>query len=79
MRSEQVTILLLSSSLGCVASSASSPLGSWFGGMDIEAAFHTVGEFGPYQKRAVAVLVLTQVCHVPTPRFERIEAGKGGG
>ncbi|XP_047207196.1 solute carrier family 22 member 15 [Girardinichthys multiradiatus] len=29
--------------------------------MDIEAAFHTVGEFGPYQKRAVTVLVLAQV------------------
>ncbi|XP_038143404.1 solute carrier family 22 member 15 isoform X1 [Cyprinodon tularosa] len=29
--------------------------------MDIETAFHTVGEFGPYQKRAVAALVLVQV------------------
>ncbi|XP_072246632.1 solute carrier family 22 member 15 isoform X2 [Leuresthes tenuis] len=29
--------------------------------MDIEAAFHVVGEFGPYQKRAVTVLVLAQV------------------
>ncbi|KAM4729972.1 solute carrier family 22 member 15 isoform 2-T2 [Anableps anableps] len=29
--------------------------------MDIETAFHTVGEFGPYQKRAVTVLVLAQV------------------
>ncbi|XP_069033334.1 solute carrier family 22 member 15 isoform X1 [Embiotoca jacksoni] len=29
--------------------------------MDLEEAFKTVGEFGPYQKRAVAVLVLTQV------------------
>ncbi|XP_042358128.1 solute carrier family 22 member 15 [Plectropomus leopardus] len=29
--------------------------------MDLEEAFHVVGEFGPYQKRAVAVLVLTQV------------------
>ncbi|KAM9726848.1 LOW QUALITY PROTEIN: solute carrier family 22 member 15 [Menidia menidia] len=29
--------------------------------MDIEAAFQIVGEFGPYQKRAVAVLVLAQV------------------
>lgn len=30
-------------------------------GMDLEEAFQLVGEFGPYQKRAVAVLVLTQV------------------
>lgn len=30
--------------------------------MDLEEAFQVVGEFGPYQKRAVAVLVLTQVC-----------------
>ncbi|XP_013878466.1 solute carrier family 22 member 15 isoform X1 [Austrofundulus limnaeus] len=29
--------------------------------MDIEAAFQIVGEFGPYQKRAVTVLVLSQV------------------
>uniref|UniRef100_A0A4W6BR64 Solute carrier family 22 member 15 n=1 Tax=Lates calcarifer TaxID=8187 RepID=A0A4W6BR64_LATCA len=29
--------------------------------MDLEDAFQVVGEFGPYQKRAVAVLVLTQV------------------
>ncbi|XP_054590619.1 solute carrier family 22 member 15 isoform X2 [Nothobranchius furzeri] len=29
--------------------------------MDIEAAFQVVGEFGPYQKRAVTVLVLAQV------------------
>ncbi|KAM7408245.1 hypothetical protein PAMA_002106 [Pampus argenteus] len=29
--------------------------------MDLEEAFQTVGEFGPYQRRAVAVLVLTQV------------------
>lgn len=29
--------------------------------MDLEEAFQVVGEFGPYQKRAVAVLVLTQV------------------
>ncbi|XP_035519345.1 solute carrier family 22 member 15 [Morone saxatilis] len=29
--------------------------------MDLEEAFKVVGEFGPYQKRAVAVLVLTQV------------------
>lgn len=29
--------------------------------MDIEAAFQVVGEFGPFQKRAVAVLALTQV------------------
>ncbi|XP_029031542.1 solute carrier family 22 member 15 isoform X2 [Betta splendens] len=29
--------------------------------MDLEAAFQAVGEFGPYQQRAVAVLVLTQV------------------
>uniref|UniRef100_A0A3Q1HF88 Solute carrier family 22 member 15 n=1 Tax=Acanthochromis polyacanthus TaxID=80966 RepID=A0A3Q1HF88_9TELE len=28
--------------------------------MDLEEAFQIVGEFGPYQKRAVAVLVLTQ-------------------
>ena len=30
-------------------------------GMDLEEAYQVVGEFGPYQKRAVAVLVLTQV------------------
>lgn len=30
-------------------------------GMDLEEAFQIVGEFGAYQKRAVAVLVLTQV------------------
>lgn len=30
-------------------------------GMDLEAALHVVGDFGPFQKRAVAVLVLTQV------------------
>lgn len=30
--------------------------------MDLEEAFQVVGEFGPYQQRAVAVLVLTQVC-----------------
>lgn len=30
-------------------------------GMDLDEAFQVVGEFGPYQKRAVAVLVLTQV------------------
>lgn len=30
--------------------------------MDLEEAFQVVGEFGPYQKRAVVVLVLTQVC-----------------
>lgn len=30
-------------------------------GMDLEEAFQIVGEFGPYQKRAVAVLVVTQV------------------
>lgn len=29
--------------------------------MDLEEALQVVGEFGPYQKRAVAVLVLTQV------------------
>ncbi|XP_061601750.1 solute carrier family 22 member 15 isoform X2 [Cololabis saira] len=29
--------------------------------MDIETAFQNVGEFGPWQKRAVAVLVLAQV------------------
>ncbi|XP_053189349.1 solute carrier family 22 member 15 [Scomber japonicus] len=29
--------------------------------MDVEEAFQVVGEFGPYQKRAVAVLVLTQL------------------
>ncbi|XP_028278777.1 solute carrier family 22 member 15-like [Parambassis ranga] len=29
--------------------------------MDSEEAFQTVGEFGPYQKRAVAVLVFAQV------------------
>uniref|UniRef100_A0A1A7YZU5 Solute carrier family 22, member 15 n=1 Tax=Iconisemion striatum TaxID=60296 RepID=A0A1A7YZU5_9TELE len=29
--------------------------------MDIEEAFQVVGEFGPYQKRAVTVLVLAQV------------------
>ncbi|KAK1905274.1 Solute carrier family 22 member 15-like, partial [Dissostichus eleginoides] len=29
--------------------------------MDLEEAFQVVGEFGPYQQRAVAVLVLTQV------------------
>ncbi|XP_041803537.1 solute carrier family 22 member 15 [Chelmon rostratus] len=29
--------------------------------MDLEEAFQVVGEFGPYQRRAVAVLVLTQV------------------
>ncbi|XP_030297727.1 solute carrier family 22 member 15 [Sparus aurata] len=29
--------------------------------MDLEEAYQVVGEFGPYQKRAVAVLVLTQV------------------
>lgn len=29
--------------------------------MDLEEALKLVGEFGPYQKRAVAVLVLTQV------------------
>ncbi|CAB1442722.1 unnamed protein product [Pleuronectes platessa] len=29
--------------------------------MDVDAAFLVVGEFGPYQKRAVAVLVVTQV------------------
>lgn len=29
--------------------------------MDLDEAFKVVGEFGPYQKRAVAVLVLTQV------------------
>lgn len=29
--------------------------------MDIEEAFRTVGEFGPYQKQAVAIVVLTQV------------------
>ncbi|KAM9848145.1 solute carrier family 22 member 15 [Aulostomus maculatus] len=29
--------------------------------MDLEEAFQVVGEFGPYQKRAVAILVLTQV------------------
>nr|XP_046257812.1 solute carrier family 22 member 15 [Scatophagus argus] len=29
--------------------------------MDLEEAFLVVGEFGPYQKRAVAVLALTQV------------------
>lgn len=30
-------------------------------GMDLEEAFQIVGDFGAYQKRAVAVLVLTQV------------------
>nr|XP_020462319.1 solute carrier family 22 member 15 [Monopterus albus] len=29
--------------------------------MDLEEAFQVVGEFGPYQKRTVAVLLLTQV------------------
>ncbi|XP_028278782.1 solute carrier family 22 member 15-like [Parambassis ranga] len=29
--------------------------------MDLEKAFQTVGEFGPYQKRAVAVLVFAEV------------------
>uniref|UniRef100_H2U423 Solute carrier family 22 member 15 n=1 Tax=Takifugu rubripes TaxID=31033 RepID=H2U423_TAKRU len=29
--------------------------------MDVEEAFRTVGEFGPYQKQAVAIIVLTQV------------------
>ncbi|KAM9306108.1 solute carrier family 22 member 15-like [Pholidichthys leucotaenia] len=29
--------------------------------MDLEEAFQVVGEFGPYQKRAVAVLTVTQV------------------
>ncbi|KAK2824686.1 hypothetical protein Q5P01_021861 [Channa striata] len=29
--------------------------------MDLEEAFQVVGEFGPYQKRAVAVLIVTQV------------------
>ncbi|XP_067466905.1 solute carrier family 22 member 15 [Thunnus thynnus] len=29
--------------------------------MDVEEAFQVVGEFGPYQRRAVAVLVLTQL------------------
>lgn len=82
--------MLLSSSLGGDASSASSPLGSRFGGMDIEAAFHTVGEFGPYQKRAVAVLVLTQVymaCqsmlivlvgYTPEHRVEKLDGGPSG-
>ncbi|KAM4591540.1 solute carrier family 22 member 15 isoform 2-T2 [Odontesthes bonariensis] len=45
--------------LGCDASSERRLLAPL--GMDIEAAFHVVGEFGPYQKRAVAVLVLAQV------------------
>lgn len=31
--------------------------------MDIEGAFRVVGEFGSYQKRAVALLALTQVCN----------------
>ncbi|XP_065815850.1 solute carrier family 22 member 15-like [Labrus bergylta] len=30
-------------------------------GMDLEEALQVVGEFGPYQKRAVAILLLTQV------------------
>ncbi|KAF3707904.1 Solute carrier family 22 member 15-like [Channa argus] len=30
-------------------------------GIDLEEAFKVVDKFGPYQKRAVAVLVLTQV------------------
>ncbi|KAM9803715.1 solute carrier family 22 member 15 [Neosynchiropus ocellatus] len=29
--------------------------------MDVEEAFKVIGEFGPYQKRAVSVLVLTQL------------------
>lgn len=29
--------------------------------MDVEEAFRTVGEFGPYQKQAVSIIVLTQV------------------
>ena len=32
--------------------------------MDVEEAFQVVGEFGPYQRRAVAVLVLTQVSYL---------------
>lgn len=32
--------------------------------MDVEEAFRTVGEFGPYQKQAVAIIVLTQVSYV---------------
>lgn len=38
-------------------------------GMDLEEAFQVVGAFGPYQKRAVGVLVLTQVS-VFKRRFE---------
>lgn len=30
-------------------------------GMDVDEAFRVVGEFGPFQKRAVFVLSLTQV------------------
>lgn len=30
-------------------------------GMDLEEAFRTVGEFGPFQKQALAIVVLTQV------------------
>ncbi len=33
-------------------------------GMDLEEALHVVGEFGPYQKRAVTVLLLAQVGNV---------------
>uniref|UniRef100_A0A3B4Z948 Solute carrier family 22 member 15 n=1 Tax=Seriola lalandi dorsalis TaxID=1841481 RepID=A0A3B4Z948_SERLL len=56
--------------------------------MDLEDAFQVVGEFGPYQKRAVAVLVLTQLymaCQSmlivlvgSTPEY-RIEQEKSGG
>ncbi|PWA20131.1 hypothetical protein CCH79_00017709 [Gambusia affinis] len=58
--------------------------------MDIETAFHTVGEFGPYQKRAVTVLVLTQVymaCqsmlivlvgYTPEYRVEKQDSGSSG-
>ena len=37
--------------------------------MDVDAAFLVVGEFGPYQKRAVAVLVVTQVSKAQTVVF----------
>uniref|UniRef100_A0A3B3TJB4 Solute carrier family 22 member 15 n=1 Tax=Poecilia latipinna TaxID=48699 RepID=A0A3B3TJB4_9TELE len=58
--------------------------------MDIETAFHTVGEFGPYQKRAVTVLVLAQVymaCqsmlivlvgYTPEYRVENQDGGSSG-
>ncbi|XP_054879707.1 solute carrier family 22 member 15-like [Poeciliopsis prolifica] len=58
--------------------------------MDIETAFHTVGEFGPYQKRAVTVLSVFQVymaCqsmlivlvgYTPEYRVEKQDGGQSG-